>query len=85
MAARLAVRVAAATAAEAAVECVAVSPGGERLYAGTSGGALLVYNPPAASADAAALGAAPPQLQLAARRALSRKPIEVRRATRERA
>ena len=83
MAARVAVRIAAAAAAEAAVECVAVSPGGERVYVGTSGGSLLVYTPPASSAAAAAPGAAPPQLQLAARRALSRKPIEVRHAAHE--
>ena len=74
MAARVAVRVAAVATAESAVECVAVSPGGERVYAGTSSGALLVYSLPSE-------GAAPgvtAQLQLAARRALSRKPIEVR-------
>ena len=76
MASRTAVRIAAAAAAEASVECVAVAPGGERVYAGTSSGTLLVYTPPASFA--AAPGAAPPQLQLAARRALSRKPIEAR-------
>ena len=84
MAARVAVRIATAAAAEAGVECVTVSPGGERVYAGTSGGALLVYTLPAASAAAAAPGAAPQQLQLAARRALSRKPIEVRHVAHER-
>jgi hypothetical protein len=76
MASRTAVRIAAAAAAEASVECVAVAPGGECVYAGTSSGTLLVYTPPAAGA--AAPGAALPQLQLAARRALSRKPIEAR-------
>ena len=81
MAARTAVRLAASATAEAAVECVAVdiSPTGHvHLYAGTTTGALLVYDLPVLPSDAP--GDAPPQLRLLAKRSLGRRPIEACRA-----
>jgi hypothetical protein len=83
---RVAVRVAASATAEAPLECVAVAHGGERVFAGTSAGTLLVYARAGGGggADGAGAGAATDAtaLQLVARRSLSRKPLEVRRHNR---
>lgn len=80
MAARTAVRLAASATTEAGVECVAVeiSPTGHvHLYAGTTTGALLVYDLPVQPSDTP--GDAAPQLRLLAKRSLGRRPIEARR------
>jgi hypothetical protein len=84
---RTAVRVAASALAEAPLECVAVAPGGERVFAGTAAGTLLVYAPSAGAGGGSAAGGGAAAaaatdvtaLRLVARRSLSRKPLEVRR------
>lgn len=79
MASRTAVHLAASATAEAGIESVAVeiSPAGQhvQLFAGTTGGALLVYELPL-TPTGQVTGAAP-QLRLVAKRSLGRRPVEV--------
>ncbi len=79
--ARTAVRVAAASTAEAQVECVAVEAAGQRVFAGTAAGTLLLYELPTSS-DAGADAAQQQQLRLVAKRAVGRKAVEARAALR---
>jgi hypothetical protein len=68
---RTAVRLAGTATADAVVSCVAVEAGGARVFIGTVGGSVLVYELRGSNPESRTLA-------LAVKKSLGRKPVEVR-------